>query len=482
MKKTQTKTQTKKNKNKNIRGSCKNRVNKKTIRKGGMLSALRGLLGRSSASSAVRGPVLPPSAVRGAVLPPGDGMEVVLPPPASSAVRGAVIPRGDGMEVVLPPAAGMEVVLPPVAPSDGDKRKRQEEEEPAPDHDDKRKHQEEEEPAPDHGDKRKRQEEEEPAPDHDDKRQREEEICWVCHETFSEDNIRNFGPKIGCIGTKPHFCHKTCIEQECERQRKLRLPYDKLCRCACQALINLPENILKALKFKRLKNDDPKGELLKIAQEIIDNIGDKDAALKIYEDLAAHGIDFAIDFFKKKVKNGDEVALKILENLAVDNGEIFAINYFKKRARSLDINALRVIGEAAEKWKVAEDFLYFSKSRKLYPGEEELIEPDGSLKFILLSPRSENDAEMQRDTRRWPKNYKPTEDELIQWDIKMPQYWWTLNDGANLPIGWALSRQKRIFFEFKGKYYPFERYKRKDGARRPEWMLPNPPSDWDDSD
>jgi len=59
---TQTKTKKNKNKNKNKRGSHKNRVHKKTIRKGGMFSALRSLLGRSSAPGAVRGEVLPPAA------------------------------------------------------------------------------------------------------------------------------------------------------------------------------------------------------------------------------------------------------------------------------------------------------------------------------------------------------------------------------------------------------------------------------------
>jgi len=331
MKKIQTQTKTKKNKNKNKRGSHKNRVHKKTIRKGGMFSALRSLLGRSSAPGAVRGEVLPPAA----------------------------------------PGAGMEVVLPPAAPGDGDKRKRQEEE-----------------PPPDSGDKRKRE---------------EEQVCWVCLETFSEDNIRKFGPKIGCIGTKPHYAHRNCVSQWCDTLIKYN---DGLCRCGtCQALINLPENIINA-KFilpvppypDRVPGDENNGK----RPPIVDDPNPEEAKVPIIfqglEDKLNAGDLNVIQYFMNAQDNigivitradlgpedvsisirnaiitrataGDEYALNVLERLA-NKGYNFAINFFKARATAGDADALDIIVRCAIRFNSTplEQFIYYGP-RTLQPGE-----------------------------------------------------------------------------------------------------------------
>ncbi len=492
MKKIKTQTKTKKNKNKNKRGSHKNRIHKKTIRKGGMFSALRGLFGRSSASSAVRGEVLPPAA-------PGAGMEEVLPPAAP----------GAGMEEVLPPAApgaGMEAVLPPAAP--GDKRKRE-----------------------------------------------EEQVCWVCLETFSEDNIRDFGPKIGCIGTIPHYAHEKCVSKWCDGVIKYN---DGLCRCACQALINLPENIINA-KFilpspPREQGDansreyphDPTGKVPEIFQRLEkrknaghpytitkyekaqDNIGivftradlgpedvsisirnaiitratagDEYAlnvlerlanksftmptnffitratagdkyALNVLERLANKGFSVSIEFFITRANAKDEYAIKVLEELAtkyeivrdffvakaqageeyainslatlaIDYGLPAAINFFKVKSNAGEKYALDVLGKAASKGLIeALEFLYMDTKRFLHPSEQ-LI--DGM--FILLAPPSNNvnSAISKYGIRRWPIFYYIKEEKLIEFNIKMPRSWWERSNGENLPLGWYT---KKIYVE-----------------------------------
>ena len=58
------------------------------------------------------------------------------------------------------------------------------------------------------------------------------------------------------------------------------------------------------------------------------------------------------------------------------------------------------------------------------------------LQFTLLPPSFDDrhSALSPDGFRRWPPDYRPTEQEIIDWDIKMSWYWWTTDD--NLPIGW----------------------------------------------
>ena len=66
-------------------------------------------------------------------------------------------------------------------------------------------------------------------------------------------------------------------------------------------------------------------------------------------------------------------------------------------------------------------------------------EPLGA-SFTLLPPPADNihSALTASGLRRWPPNYRPREQELLDWGIQMDHYWWThrVGDDRNLPVGW----------------------------------------------
>ena len=100
------------------------------------------------------------------------------------------------------------------------------------------------------------------------------------------------------------------------------------------------------------------------------------------------------------------------------------------------------------------------------------------LRFTLLPPRLDDQHSGETDSgrRRWPRNYRPTPQEISDWGIQMTHYWWT--DG-NLPLGWY--RERAPITTYYGSIdpyyrrgdttvYPEESYQ-DDLANAPDWMI-----------
>jgi hypothetical protein len=219
------------------------------------------------------------------------------------------------------------------------------------------------------------------------KREEEEEQCWICMETFSEKNIRKYGPKIGCIGKqKTHYAHKKCVSQWCDGEIKRN---DGLCRCGtCQALINLPANIINA-KFilptppypVRQPGDSDDGKhppIVDDPQERVpiifqgledrkngrysDTISEYEKAQdnigKVFTraDLGPEDVSISIrSAIITRATSGDLYALNVLERLA-NKGFDMAINFFITRANAKDKYAIKVLEELAIKYTIAVEF------------------------------------------------------------------------------------------------------------------------------
>ena len=106
-------------------------------------------------------------------------------------------------------------------------------------------------------------------------------------------------------------------------------------------------------------------------------------------------------------------------------------------------------------------------------GEQEIVgqgEPRG-LQFTLLAPTfiDPHSALSSNGLLRWPPNYRPTEQEIRDWGIRMNHRWWTR---GHLPLGWYTyddsSRQRDP--NFRGIIYTEESY-REDLADAPQWLI-----------
>uniref|UniRef100_A0A6C0F398 RING-type domain-containing protein n=1 Tax=viral metagenome TaxID=1070528 RepID=A0A6C0F398_9ZZZZ len=110
------------------------------------------------------------------------------------------------------------------------------------------------------------------------------------------------------------------------------------------------------------------------------------------------------------------------------------------------------------------------------------------LEFTLLPPSFENkySAISPDSLRRWPPNYRPTTDEIREWDIKMPWKWWTEPGQNNLPLGWyeqgygpkTIVIDGRRYYvddpEYRpntGVVYEERAYEDEYGADAPSWMI-----------
>jgi hypothetical protein len=102
-------------------------------------------------------------------------------------------------------------------------------------------------------------------------------------------------------------------------------------------------------------------------------------------------------------------------------------------------------------------------------------------RFTLLPPAEPNSAETLDERRRWPRNYRPTPQEISNWGIQMSHYWWTR---GNLPLGWYRERQPITTYHgsidpfYRGQrttVYPEESYQ-DDIANAPDWMIIPAPS------
>ena len=106
-------------------------------------------------------------------------------------------------------------------------------------------------------------------------------------------------------------------------------------------------------------------------------------------------------------------------------------------------------------------------------------------RFTLLPPAEPNSALSPDGRRRWPNNYRPTSQEISDWDIEMTHYWWTYP--GNLPLGWyrqgdnhRIEHDGRLYNDpyYRGQsttVYSEESYQ-EDLADAPNWMtIPDPP-------
>ncbi len=190
-----------------------------------------------------------------------------------------------------------------------------------------------------------------------------------------------------------------------------------------------------------MPNGEPDVAMSNMRQYVIERATAGDVyALKVLELLAKYkGYNFAINFFIARATAGDADALKILELFAIDNGYDIVFDFFKNKATAGDAYALDIIVRCAIKFNLQtlKQFIYYGP-RTLQSGEIKITK--NIKEFIILAPPDDNPnsamSKFSNKLRRWSEDCFLTETEIITLNIKMERRWWESNDGSNLPLGW----------------------------------------------